>query len=349
MLGTLAMLFAMLSGLARAGDRPLALCATVPELGALTRAIGGDQVAVTVIAKPTEDPHFTPARPSQVKALSECDLYVRMGLELESGWEMILLNNSRNGRVVPGGPGFVDASVAIVPMEVPVVVVDRSMGDVHPMGNPHYLTDPINGLRVARLLRDKLVQRRPEKTAYFDARLAAFERSVDVALVGEALAETYAAEKLATLAEYGKLGTFLKEQGDYEKLGGWLKLTEPYYGTKVIDDHPMWPYFARRFGFVIVGHLEPRPGFPPTTKHLGDLIAMMKADGVPLVLASAYYDPRHARFVAENTGATVLAMANQAGARPGTEEYLGMVDYNVRQVVDALRARGGTGGSGTRP
>lgn len=342
--GTIALVLAcavgaVAPGTARADDPPLKVCATVAELGALARDVGGDQVQVTVITKPTEDPHFTPARPSQIKAVSECDLYVRVGLELEFGWETILLNNSRNGKVIPGGQGFVDASTAIVPMEVPVVIIDRSMGDIHPQGNPHYLSDPVNGLRVARLLRDKLSQFRPAKTAYFDTRLADFERRLEVALVGEPLARKYEAEKLATLAEYGKLGAFLKEQGDYDQLGGWLQATEPYYGTKVIDDHPMWPYFARRFGLVVVGHLEPRPGFPPTTKHLGDLVALVKTERVPLVLASAYYDPRHARFIAENTGATVLAMANQAGARPGTDDYLGMVDYNVRQVVDAMRAR----------
>lgn len=329
--------FTLLGGAAHAAEPPLKVCATVPELGALAREIGGDHVQVSVIAKPTEDPHFTPARPSQIKAVSECDLYLRVGLELEQGWESVLLNNSRNTKVVPGGQGFVDASTAIVPMEVPVVPIDRSMGDIHGQGNPHYLSDPVNGLRVARLLRDKLAQFRPAEAGFFDGRLADFKHRLDVALVGERLAAKYDAEKLATLAEYGKLGAFLKAQGDYDAFGGWLRAVEPYYGTKVVDDHPMWPYFARRFGLVVVGHLEPRPGFPPTTKHLADLIALMKTEHVPLVLASAYYDPRHARFIAEATGATVLEMANQAGARPGTEAYLDYVDYNVRQVADALR------------
>lgn len=342
MSGIIMLLLALLIGIgaparAVADDAPLKICATVPELGAIAREVGGDHLQVTVIAKPTEDPHFTPARPSQIKAVSECDMFVRMGLELEAGWEGQLLNNSRNTKVVPGGQGFVDASTAIVPMEVPVIPIDRSMGDIHGQGNPHYLSDPVNGLRVARLLRDKIVQFRQAERATFDGRLADFERRVGVALVGETLARKYEAEKLATLAEYGKLGAFLKEQGEYEQLGGWLKRTEPFYGTKVIDDHPMWPYFARRFGLVVVGHLEPRPGFPPTTKHLGDLVTLMKNERVPLVLASAYYDPRHARFIAEATGAKVLEMANQAGARPGTEAYLDYVDYNVRQVTDALR------------
>jgi ABC-type Zn uptake system ZnuABC Zn-binding protein ZnuA len=111
----------------------------------------------------------------------------------------------------------------------------------------------------------------------------------------------------------------------------------PYHGAKAVADHPMWTYFARRFGLAMVGYLEPKPGVPPTTKHLQEIIDMMKADHVRLILAAAYYDPRHAEFVASQTGATVVRMANQAGARPGTDDYLAMVNYNVDQLVAALR------------
>jgi ABC-type Zn uptake system ZnuABC Zn-binding protein ZnuA len=210
------------------------------------------------------------------------------------------------------------------------------MGDVHPYGNPHFLSDPINGLLVAGLVRQKLVALRPAARAYFDERLARFHRQIAAALVGEPLAAKYDVEKLALLAEHGKLVEFLRSQGDEGALGGWLGRLAGHYGTKVVDDHPLWPYFARRFGLVVAGHLEPKPGFPPTTKHLADIVALMRAERVPIVLASAYYDPRHARFVAEASGAKVLAMANQAGARPGTDTYVGFIDYNVRQVADAL-------------
>jgi ABC-type Zn uptake system ZnuABC Zn-binding protein ZnuA len=155
-------------------------------------------------------------------------------------------------------------------------------------------------------------------------------------MVGEALAKKYDFEKLALLFERGKLDDFLKSQGEAALLGGWLAQLRPYHDIKVVGDHNEWPYFAERFGIQVVGFLEPKPGIPPTTAHLNKLVNEMKTNGVKVVLASAYYDPRYAQFVSENTGAKVASMANQAGARPGTDDYIAMVDYNVRQLVAAL-------------
>ncbi len=319
-------------------DEPLAVCATVPELGAIVRAVGGDQVAVEVFTKPTEDPHFTPARPSLIKALNACALLVQVGMDLELGWLPLLAKNARNAAALPGAPGFLDASTAITPLAVPTGTVDRSMGDVHPYGNPHYLLDPMNGMLVAGAVHEKLAALRPGSRAYFDERLAAFRHEVATGLVGATLAAKYDVAKLALLAEHGKLLAFLRGQGEEQDLGGWLGALAPRFGAKVIDDHPMWPYFARRFGLVVAGHLEPKPGVPPTTKHLAAVIALMRSERITAVLASAYYDPRHAQFVADATGAAVLAMANQAGARPGTDGYVAFIDYDVRQVAGALGA-----------
>lgn len=319
---------------------PLKVVATVPELGALVRAVGGDQVTVTVLAKPTEDPHFVEAKPSSVKALSDADLYVQVGLDLEIGYGPVLLTGARNPNILAGQKGFVDASAVITPLGAPTGVVDRSMGDVHPLGSPHYLLDPLNGLKVAARLRDALSGLRPEAAATFAANYDTFHRQLDADLVGPTLAAKYDAEKLATLFEYGKLMSFLEQQGQANQLGGWLGALAPYHGAKAVDDHPMWIYFARRFGLEIVDDLEPKPGVPPTTKHLQEVIERIKTDHVPLLLAAAYYDPRHAEFVAGETGAQVVRMANQAGARPGTDDYLAMVNYNVDQLVTALRAAG---------
>lgn len=327
------------AGVASAAE-PLHVVASVPELGALLRVIGGEQVSVTVLAKPTEDPHFVEARPSYVRALNQADLYVQVGLELEKGYAPVLLTGARNPKVLAGQPGYLDTSVAIAPRDVPAVAVDRSMGDVHPLGNPHYLLDPVNGLKVAALLRDTLSRLRPEAAPEFARRYDAFRRQLNADLVGAALAEKYDAEKLATLFEYGKLTSFLQQQGDSALLGGWLGALAPYHGAKAVADHPMWTYLARRFGLEMVGYLEPKPGVSPTTRHLQEIIALMKADHVRLILAAAYYDPRHAEFVASQTGATVVRMANQVGARPGTDEYLAMVNYNVDQLVAALRGGG---------
>jgi zinc/manganese transport system substrate-binding protein len=179
------------NALAQGDARPLQVAATVPELGSLVREIGGDQVTVTVFAKGTEDSHFVEAKPSFIKTLSQCDLYVQMGMELETGWAPVLLQNARNGRVLPGTRGYLDASTAITPLDAPTGPVDRSMGDVHPAGNPHYLLDPVNGLKVARLIRERLIELRPDRRHVFEQRYDAFRQRLGVALVGEALAQKY--------------------------------------------------------------------------------------------------------------------------------------------------------------
>jgi ABC-type Zn uptake system ZnuABC Zn-binding protein ZnuA len=316
--------------------KPIQVCATVPELGNLTQEIGGDQVKITVFAKGQEDPHFVEAKPSFIKALSQADLFLQIGMELEVGYAPVLLQNARNSRVLIGAPGYVEASKVITPMEVPRGIVDRSMGDVHPLGNPHFLLDPLNGLLVAHLIKDRLTELRPEKNSSFEERYTTLYRKTGDALVGERLARKYDFEKLALLYEEGKLEPFLKEQKEEGSLGGWLGMMLPYRGAKVVSDHTLWPYFARRFGILVAGFMEPKPGISPTTKHLQDLIEQMKAQGVKVILSSPYFEIRYAQFVSKNTGAKIVLLAHQVGSRPGTDDYIKMIDYNVKQLVMAF-------------
>ena len=278
---------------------PLRVCATVPELGSLAEEVGGTEVTVTVFTKGTESPHFTVPKPSFIKALNACHAYLQIGLELEIGWAPALLQSARNAAVVPGGTGFIDASEVISTLGVPSGHIDRSMGDIHPGGNPHYLLDPLNGLRVAALLRDRFAALRPEAGQHFAARYADFRQRLGAALVGEALSRKYDFEKLALLAGHGRLDDFLDSQGEAALLGGWLAALRPLAGTKVVAEHDAWAYFAARFGLRIIGFLEPIPGVPPTTSHLGAVIEKMRAEQVGVVLTIAYYDPRYARFVTE--------------------------------------------------
>jgi ABC-type Zn uptake system ZnuABC Zn-binding protein ZnuA len=263
-------------------------------------------------------------------------MYVQVGLEAEIGWVPVLLQQARNARVMPGGSGYVDAASVITPIGVPTEPVDRSMGDVHALGNPHYLVDPVQGLKVAQLIREKLTALRPESRAAFAARYSALRQRLGAALVGQALAQKYDVAKLLLLLEHERLGAFLRSQGEEGLLGGWMGRMAPYAGTRAVADHNVWPYLAQRFGLIMVGVLEPRPGIPPTTRHLRELIQIMQAQGVKLILTSAYYDPRHAQFVAQTTHARVVPLAHQVGARPGTDDYLSMVDYNIRQLIAAL-------------
>jgi len=317
----------------------LVVCCTVRSIGSIAELVGGDAYEVSSFAKGAENPHFIDARPSFVKTLAGADLFVQQGLELEVGWAPVILQQSRNSKVQPGAPGFLDASTAITPLERPTGPVDRSMGDVHQAGNPHYMTDPVNGIQVARLIRDKLSELRPAERAGFESRCAAFEKKVCVALVGEKLANQYPTDtvvKLAQLNESGKLKDFLEKQGKLADLGGWLGTLLPYAGTKAISDHNQWVYFASRFGLDMVGCLEPKPGISPTTTHLGELVKLIPEQGVKIVFASPGFDPKSGEFVAGKTGIRFLVLAHEVGALEGAGSYVEMIDYDVKQIASAL-------------
>lgn len=319
-----------------AGSAPLRVVATVPDLGSLAQAVGGEEVDVTVLVKGPQDPHFLEPRPSFVTALHAADVFVVVGMELEIGWVPPLLKTARNPGILPGSPGYVDASAAIVPLEVPQGAVNRAMGDVHPYGNPHYLTDPVNGLRVAALLRDRLSAERPEAAAAFAERYRRFAGEVATRLVGPEAAGGRDPEELVRAVEEGRLAAVLGGK----PAGGWLGTLHAASGRPTVEDHKMWEYFARRFGLEIVDQLEPKPGIAPTTSHLEEVVGTVQQRGVGLILTSPYFDPRHARWVSERTGARVVTLAHQSGALEGTPDYLATVDTNVRALAEALGSHG---------
>lgn len=315
---------------------PLRVFATVPDLAALAEQIGGERVVTFTAVSGTEDPHFAEAKPSYIKELSRADAYIQVGMELEIGYSDNLLRNARNAKVLPGSPGHIVASEVIAPLDVPVGPISRALGDVHGSGNPHFLVDPLAGLAVADLIRVRFSEIRPADAEYFSTRYAEFRSELGRRLVGATLDAKYDGTKLALLAQRGGLYEFLDAQGDTKALGGWLGTLAPYRGTRAVDDHPIWSYFARTFGLEVVAHLEPKPGIQPTTSHLKNVIDTMKREQIRLLLRATYYDERHARFVAEATGASIATLAHQVGALPGTSTYLDMVDTNVNRLAEAL-------------
>ena len=320
-------------------SEPLRVVTSVPDLADLVRVVGGEEVEVEALVRGPQDPHFMDPRPTFVRKLHDADLYVEMGLQLEIGWSPVLLQSARNPKVRPGGAGYVDASQAIVPLDVPVGVIDRSQGDVHPGGNPHYLSDPLNGLRVARLLRERLSALRPEAAAGFAARTAAFEKLLIGRLLGEGLVARFPADEMIAAVEQDRLEAWLREKGEATAPGGWLGQLAMARGVAVVQDHRLWPYFIRRFGLHAVAELEPRPGIAPTTAHLTEVAALVKSEHVRLLIASPYFDSRHARTLADRTGIPVVTLAHQVGALPGADDYLSTVDLNVRRVGEALGGR----------
>jgi ABC-type Zn uptake system ZnuABC Zn-binding protein ZnuA len=336
----LSLLISSLLNLAQAA--PLQVVASNPDLGSLVQAVGGDKISLTVLAKGTEDSHYIEAKPSFIKALNQADLYVQIGLEMEVGYAPLLLNNAQNPKILPNEAGHLDISGYIKPRAVPTEVIDRSMGDVHPFGNPHYLLDPLNGLSAAAAIRERLSNLRPSEAEYFNQHYQQFAKKMATGLLGEKLAAIYQPEdlpKLALLFERGTLAEFLKNQGQENLLAGWFGIMLPFYGTLAVDDHDLWIYFTARFGIKVIEHLEPKPGIAPTTKHLGEVVEKMRAEKVKLILTTPYYDPSHARFVAEQTGAKIAKMAHQVESLSTVTDYFKLVDHNVQKVVAILSVR----------
>ncbi len=337
-------LLALLLGLALAAqEAPKAhvITTTTPDLATLCRAIGGDRVEVRSIVVGPQDPHYLDPRPTFLYAISRAELVVEVGRQLEIGWWPVLLQNGRNPAVLPGQIGHLDASRVVRALGVPTAAIDRTAGDLHMAGNPHYLLDPLCGLEVGSLLRDRCTALWPAQKDVFAANWQRFRERMATAMVGEALAKEYEfeAEKLAAAFGNGSLLDVLKEQGDLERLGGWFGSMAKLRGAKVVVDHDLWPYFAERFGLQVFGFLEPKPGVSPTTAHLTTLAERMRAAEVRVVLASSYFPPQHAAVLERAVGAVVVPMAHQAGARPGTDDYIAFVDYNVKTLASALAGK----------
>ncbi|MFM1871607.1 MAG: hypothetical protein RL398_1029 [Planctomycetota bacterium] len=321
---------------------PHRIVATTADLAALCRAVGGERVRVVAFAKNAEDSHFVMARPSMTRELADAELLVEVGRELEIGWLPVLVQQCRNAAVQQGRPGRFVAADHVRALGVPEGPVDRSHGDVHAGGNPHFLLDPRCGLEVAQALARHFTTLWPADAAQFAAGLAQLRRDLAVAMVGPKLAERYDhdADALARLFAAGRLGAVLDEHGDRPELAGWFGALLPRRGSKVVADHDLWPYFAETFGLQVLGFLEPKPGIAPTTRHLQGLAEQMRTAKVPAILTVPYFPARTAEALARATGAKVVAMEHQPGARRADRAqdvgYVEFVDWNVRALAEAL-------------
>ncbi len=316
---------------------PVRVVAAVPEIGAVLRAVGGDAVQVSVLARPHEDPHRVEARPSFVVDLARAELLVATGNELEIGWLPPLVAQARNPRLRAEAGGFLEAaSLVQAPIGVPAGPVDRSAGDVHAHGNPHVLLDPGVGLLLAEALAARLAVLRPDAAAAIEQRLDAFRLRLGGALFGEAVAARLDPRKLVQLDDHGRLEGFLAQQGLAGEVGGWWAQLRPHRGAAIAADHDLYPYFARRFGLRVAVLLEPKPGVPPSTRHLAAVSTRMRDEGIRALLATPYFDRKAIELVARSAGARIADMAHQAGVRPGSEDYTDWIGANVAAVAAAL-------------
>jgi len=282
----------------------LNVMATTEDLASIGREIGGDRISIDAIARGYQDPHFVEAKPSFILKLQRADLLIVVGRELEIGWLPPLITQSRNGKIQPGAEGYLDASLQAQILEIPSGQITRAMGDVHPLGNPHYWLDPENGKRIAKQIADKLSQLHPNDRAFFQQQLAAFSKKLDEA----------------------------------EKR--WLAAMAPYKGMKMVTYHRSFPNFADRFGLDIVGYVEPRPGIPPTPQHTLDLINEMKRQNVKLVLVEPYFDLKTPNAIGRETGAKVLVMPPSVGGVKEVTDYFKLFDYDINLLVNAIKSIG---------
>ncbi|MEY2480271.1 MAG: zinc/manganese transport system substrate-binding protein [Verrucomicrobiota bacterium] len=278
----------------------LNVVATLPDLASLAREIGGDKVQVTVLAKATEDPHFVDARPSFVVQLRTADVLIDGGAELEIGWLPPLLQNARNAKIETGKPGRVSASDGIRLMNVPANVT-RAAGDVHALGNPHFMTDPIIAKAVAQHIAQSFSALDAANAAFYDGNYKKFEATINA------------------------------------KLQEWGAAMLPFKGQKVVAYHDSWPYFAHRFGINIDIFLEPKPGIPPSPSHLAEVIEQIKAQKIKAIIVEPFHDRKIAERVASATGAKVVDFAQYPGALPNTETYAQLMDALVSRLSGALK------------
>ncbi|MEO6486393.1 MAG: metal ABC transporter substrate-binding protein, partial [Thermoanaerobaculia bacterium] len=272
----------------------LKVVTTTADLASLAREVGGDRIDVTAIARGYQDPHFVEAKPSFLMLLRNADLLAAVGAELELGWLPALLDQSRNNRIRPGSRGYLDASQGVEILDRPAGAVNRSMGDVHPSGNPHYWLDPANAVRIAIQIEQRLERLRPQDADYFRARLNDFKLRLN------------------------------------EANKRWTAALAPYRGAKIVTYHNSWPNFARRFGLNVVGYVEPKPGVPPSPSHTFDLINMMKQQKVKVILMEPYFDHKTPQSIAERTGARLLVIyPSVGGAKSGTDDYFQLFDTNI--------------------
>jgi len=278
----------------------LNVVATTVDLASIAKEIGGDKITLATLAKPTEDPHFVDAKPSFIVKLNHADVVIEGGAELEIGWLPALLDQSRNEKIVAGAPGHVNCSKGVPLLDVPATL-DRSRGDIHAAGNPHFAISPVNGKIIAQNIADAFAENDPANAEAYRANLKIFTTALDA------------------------------------KLAAWQQALAPFKGRSIVAYHDSWPYFARDFGLKIELFLEPKPGIPPSPAHLAEVILKMKEENARVIIVDPYLNRRTADTVAREAGATVVPVTQFPGGLKGTEGgYIQLEDYLVNSLAAAL-------------
>ena len=322
---------------------PVKIVTSLTTYGAIAREIAGDRGTVTSIAQGDEDPHFVQPKPSFVAVLRDADLFVTTGLDLEL-WVPPLIDRAGNRKVSEGGPGYVTAYTGITLLEVPTSL-SRSEGDIHADGNPHIHTDPLNAIIIARDILTGLQRVSPGDAAYFGAREQDFEKRILEATMGAELVGILTPSTAFDLLQSDKLFDFLgktryKGAPLMDRLGGWLKQGEAFRGKEMACYHKEWAYFSHRFQVNCVEYIEPKPGIPPTPKHVEEVIALMKERHITVLFASNYFSRDQIQQVAEKTGAKAVIVPENTHGAPGVETYFDLMNIWINSLAAAFKTGG---------
>jgi zinc/manganese transport system substrate-binding protein len=321
----------------------LRVVTTLPDYAFLAEEIGGDRVSVSAIVGGDQDAHFIRPKPSFVNLVREANVLIDTGLDLET-WVPTVIDKSGNTRVRSGQPGYVAAAQGMNLLEKPKVM-SRIEGGLHIYGNPHVTSSPINMKVAARNIAAGLIKNDPEGKAFYERNLEALERCFDEALFGPELVQMLGGKTLCGLAEKGRLLSFL-EGRDYKGkpllayVGGWMGRMMPVRGQPIVTYHKNWVYFVNLFGLEEAGTVEPKPGIPPSAKHVTELVQLMNDRHLRIILAANYFDEKQVRSVAARTDAVPVIVPLYVGGEPGVDDYFELFDLWVERLLAAAKQTG---------
>ncbi len=321
----------------QAADR-LKVTVTTPDVESLAKELGGDLVEVFCFTKGPDDPHVVEILPSYVRRQRDSELLIKVGLGIEDGWLGDLNASARNSNIKKGAQGYLNLASGVRRLgagDGPDAVEDSQ----HQEGNPHYLLDPVEGLKAAKLICDKYIELRPGNKKEFDRLHSDFVKAWAEVYFGKSKIAKLDLEALEDFESSEALEKEITKQSENAgPTDGIVGMISPYKGFSIVGDHDLWPYFARRFELNVIGYLEENPGVMPSTRHLGKLIGKMKEHEVKVILSAPYFDPRHSEFARKHTDAKVVEMSHQVAAQKETGDYLSMVRFNAEQLKKSLSA-----------
>jgi zinc/manganese transport system substrate-binding protein len=323
-----------------AAQERLRIVASLTTYADIARQIVGDRHEVTAIGDPAENPHFVQPKPSLALVMRRADMLITTGLDLEL-WLPALLDKASNPRIASGAPGFVAVHRGIRMLEVPQTV-SRSEGDTHIFGNPHIWTEPANAVIIGGNILIGLCRVDPANADYYEARYAAWKERLMRAYVGDEIVDLLGVDALVNLDRESGLWDFIADQSYQgqplsDRLGGWLEVIAPFRGREMVCYHKEWSYFGRAFQIPCVEFIEPKPGIPPTPRHVAKVIALMRERQIPVLFSTNYFDRGQVEMVARRTGATAVIVPSNVDGAPNTETYIKLVSLWVTRLADAFR------------